>query len=83
MRLRPLAEITRTVAAPVIKPLRLSSLTWLAVPLGALALLVGVNAVRIRHIAQVSAQGGWEGKPPVATSPASELTAGNGLIVPE
>jgi hypothetical protein len=68
--------------ALVIKPRRLSSLAWLVFPLAALALLVWVNAVRIRHIDYVSAQGGWDGKQLVATSPASELTAGNGLIVP-
>lgn len=87
MRLRPLSKTTPLAAALVIKPHCFSSLAWLAVPLGALGLLVGMNVVRIQHIEYVSAQGGWREKPPapntVAASSMSELATGNRLIVPE
>jgi hypothetical protein len=68
----------------VIKPLRLSSLAWLAAPLGALAFLLWVDVARIRHVEQVNALGGWQEKPslPGPASVAPELAAGNGLIVP-
>lgn len=80
MRLRP--RFQNHAAAFVIKPLRLSSLASLAVLLGALAFLAWVNAGRIRHVQQVSALGGGSERPAVAAPAATELTAGNGLIVP-
>ncbi len=46
-----------------------------------------MNVVRLRHVAEVSAQGGWSEKQPVArlatASAPSEFAAGNGLIIPE
>jgi hypothetical protein len=66
----------------VIKPLRLSSLAWLAALLGALAFVVWLDAARIRNLAVVNAQG--ESAPAARPSAAApELAAGNSLIVPE
>ncbi len=78
---------SRNVAALVIKSFRFSSLAWLAAPLGAIAFFIWVSVVRMQHIEFVSAQGGWSEKqsvaPTVAATTASDLVAGNGLIIPE
>ncbi len=70
----------------MIKPVRLSSFAWLAALCVAAGFLLWMNVVRVRHIASVSALGGWGRNPPGAVpAPASvapELAAGNGLIVP-
>ncbi len=71
----------------MIKPLRCSSLAWLAAPLCALGFLIWMNLGRVHHIEYVSGLGGWSEKQPVAirvaASSASEFAAGNGLIIPE
>ncbi len=71
----------------MIKPVRISSLAWLAVLCAAAGFLLWMNVVRVRHITYVSTLGSWSGNPPspvaASASIAPELTAGNGLIVPE
>ncbi len=76
-------ETHPTAAITVITPPRSSSLSWLAVLLGALAFLVWTNVVRIRHIEYVNEQGGGSERTIVAATATPELTAGNSLIVPE
>ena len=69
----------------MIKPLRISSLAWLAVLCSAGGFLLWMNVIRVRHIEYVSTLGGGIGQPPatVPATPAPELAAGNGLIFPQ
>jgi hypothetical protein len=74
------------VAVLVIKSPRYFPLACFAVPLCALGFLIWMNAVRIRHVEDVTMQGGWSEKQAAtiaaAASSASEFGGGNGLIIP-
>lgn len=72
-------------AALVIKPLRISFLVLLVALGSAAGFLLWMNVVRARHIEYVSTLGGGIAQPPdaAAATTAPELTAGNGLILPQ
>ncbi len=71
----------------MIKSPRFFSLACFAVPLCALGFLLWMDVVRIRHVEDVTMQGGWSEKQAAtlaaAASSTSEFGAGNGLIIPE
>lgn len=66
----------------MIRSLRISSLAWSAVPVGALVFLLWIHAGRIQHVRYLSGLGGGIEHRSIAAGGA-EARAANGMILPE